>query len=152
MLWISSRTRNGFLVISKKSGTLLGALVLTLTALLSGCSEATEPQAIDDQEREQLTGLVEESSWVENATCTVQVFRQEGPITYGWAECTNELNTEPEAVVQSGSYPFRAEEGTVQVPNEGERYTDDVRRLFPADLISTIEQYSGMRSPSAPGN
>lgn len=152
MLWGEFETRNGFPVISMKSGMMIGAMALTLTALLTGCNEAAEPQAIDDGQREQLTNLVQDSSWVQDATCSVQVFRQEGPVTYGWADCTNEVNVQEGQVAQSDSYPFRAEGDTIQVPAEGGNYAEDVRRIFPADLVTTIEQYSGMQTPSSDGS
>lgn len=134
---------------SKIPGLVGAGVALTLSAVLAGCSEQVEPQAISDQEREHLTGLVERSSWIENAVCNVEVFRQEGQTTYGWAECTNTLSIEDGQVEQGSSTPFRAEGETIAVPGDGAQYAQDVRELFPADLVSTIEQYSGMSSASA---
>lgn len=129
----------------------VGALSLIVAASVAGCSEIAEPQAISDQERERLSEVVEGASWIEDAVCTVEVFRQDGPITYGWSECTNALNTGEDQIEQSHSSPFRAEGDTVLVPADGSQYPEDIRRIFPEDLVSTIEQYSGISSPTATG-
>ena len=136
---------------STNSGLVVGAVTLILAAALAGCSEVAEPPAISDQERERLTEVVENASWIEDAVCSVEVFRQDGPVTYGWSECTNALSAGEDQIEQSDSSPFRAEGGTVQVPAGGSQYAEDIRSLFPEDLVSTIEQYSGINSAPVTG-
>lgn len=135
---------------SKNSGLAIGAVFVAAVALITGCSEVAEPQAITDEERDHLAEVVADASWIEDAVCNVEVFRQDGDITYGWAECTNILSEAGAQLEQADSAPFRAEGDTVQVPDDGSQYPDEIRKLFPADLISTIEEYSGITSPATP--
>lgn len=131
------------------SGLVASTVLAVLAACLTGCSDSAEPQAISDDERARLATVVAEASWIEDAVCNVEVFRQDGDITYGWAECSNLLSAEGEQIEQADSAPFRVEGDTVQVPGDGSQYMEDLHRLFPEDLISTIEQYSGVISPTA---
>ena len=124
------------------------ALGLSLAALLAGCGSTAEPQSISDDERQELVNEIQQESWVDNAVCTIEVFRQEADITYGWAECTNAATESAGQVEQSAAYPFKIQSGSVTVPEDGSRYAEDIRKIFPEDLIPTIEQYSGASSSS----
>lgn len=137
---------------SKNPGLTVSMLLLGFAACLTGCGDGAEPQAISDQERDRLAQIVAQASWIEDAVCNVEVFRQEGEITYGWAECSNLPSIDNDQFQQAHSAPFRAEGDTVQVPEDGAQYSEDLERLFPADLHSTIEQYSGVYSPTPDSN
>ncbi|QCY46629.1 hypothetical protein GcLGCM259_0873 [Glutamicibacter creatinolyticus] len=133
-----------------KAGLAVGALMLTLATMISGCSDAVEPQAISDDEKQDLVAQIEASTWVEDPTCSIEVFRQDGDTTFGWAECTNASNVDSGQIEQSANYPFKVQGETVTVPREGKQYQEDVKKTFPEDLWSTIEKYGGVSS-SVPG-
>ena len=120
--------------------------VLAVVAFGSvACSSASVPPTLSDDERARLVDLVEEqSSWIESPSCQVEVFRQEGDTTYGWADCMTSASasTSEQELSREDSYPFRVDGDQIRVPGDGDAYEKDVRELFPEDLWSAIDEHS----------
>lgn len=124
------------------AGTFFVAVVTLGTV---ACSAADVPPTLSDDERAQLVDIVEEqSSWIESPSCQVEVFRQEGDTTYGWADCMTSASesTNEQEVIQGESYPFRLDGDQIRVPGDGSAYEEDLKEIFPQDLRGAIEEHS----------
>lgn len=129
--------------VSQRWGASLVALVAVTFGLVSCADGSTEPLALSDDEQARLVDLVaKESSWINTPSCQVDVFRQDGDTTYGWATCATDANVaETDDLSQAESYPFKAVGNTVTKPGDGSQYWEDVKEIFPEDLWSAIKQH-----------
>lgn len=124
------------------AGTFLVAVVTFGTI---ACSSGDVPPTLSDDERARLVDRVEEqSSWIESPSCQVEVFRQDGDTTYGWADCMTSASASAseQELLQGESYPFRIDGDQIRVPGDGGAYEEDLKEIFPEDLRAAIEEHS----------
>jgi hypothetical protein len=63
-------------------------------------------------------------------TCEVRLLRRVDDVDYAWADCTS--------AITGVSLPVRVEGARVQVPEDGSRYDDSLRELFPDDIADAL--------------
>ncbi|MFJ2619108.1 hypothetical protein [Glutamicibacter sp. NPDC087344] len=74
-------------------------------------------------------------------SCQVEVFRIDDPNTFGWATCTETQKVEAQPVAQAIAFPFRITGDKVQKPADGKQFEQDVKKLFPEDLWTAVDQH-----------
>lgn len=130
--------------LSPRLGSMSGriAVLVAAAALAVGCSEPVylpdrSDPAVQAQEARIVTVLESASDiWVPGP-CTVRLLRQEGATSYAWAVCEGyETPEAPEKSAWSG--PVRVDGDQVSQPRDGDLYGSDVRKMFPADLVTVI--------------
>ncbi|MGO4296188.1 hypothetical protein [Glutamicibacter sp. MCAF14] len=131
----------------KRTGFGVGT-ALTVAFAITSCGLASEPTALSDEDQASIVELVQEQGTViEAPTCSVEVFRIEDSTTYGWASCAPSSNESADAMAQVDAFPFRIDGQDLRRPDDGSKFDEDVKELFPEDLRSAINQHAtGARS------
>ncbi|MGH3653060.1 hypothetical protein [Glutamicibacter sp.] len=126
----------------KRFGFGIGA-ILAVTFASTSCGSSNEPITLSDDERATIIDVVQEQGTViDSPTCQVEVFRIEGSTTYGWATCAPDSQESADAAAQADAFPFRIDGQELRRPDDGSKYEEGVKKLFPEDLRSAINQHS----------
>lgn len=110
-------------------------LVLPLAAVVLTVSCGGASYVLPDREDNQVKATEADLALVVSAArggadCDVRLLGESDGSSFVWAECFG----------ASGgiSAPMRVDGSDVRLPGDGNLYTDDVRRLFPADIADAI--------------
>ncbi|MFJ2352515.1 hypothetical protein [Glutamicibacter sp. NPDC087673] len=126
----------------KRFGFGIGATLVAAFAITS-CGSGDEPITLSDDERTTIIDVVQEQGTViDSPTCQVEVFRIEDSTTYGWATCAPDSQDSADTAAQADAFPFRIDGQELRRPDDGSKYEEGVKELFPEDLRSAITQHS----------
>lgn len=119
-------------------------LLLPLAAMVLAGSCSGSSYALPDRTEDQVRATEGDLAQVISAArdgddCAVRLLGKADGSSFVWAEC----------VGSSGglSAPMRVDRDDVELPGDGSQYSDDVRRLFPAEIADAILTDQGRLRP-----
>ena len=113
-------------------------LPLAVVVLAVSCGGASHNEAsygLADRADDRVKATEEDLAQVVGAArggddCDIRLLGESDGSSFVWAECFGALG--------GTSAPMRVDGDEVQVPGDGDLYSDDVRRLFPAEIADAI--------------
>lgn len=109
---------------------ILALATLALTVSCGGASYGL-PDRADDQVKATEAHLAQVVGAARGgADCDIRLLGESDGSSFVWAECFGPVG--------GISAPMRVDGDDVRLPGDGNRYADDVRRLFPADVAAAI--------------